>query len=336
MRRLVALLALLPVFSPAIGPAAEAGEDSPFALVIHGGAGTIRRADVTPEKEAEYTERLTAALAAGHELLGANGSALDAVEAVIRLLEDSPLFNAGKGAVFTAARRNELDASIMDGAALEAGAVAGVTTVRNPISAARAVMERTPHVLLSGPGAEAFAAEAGLEIVDPSYFATERRLRALERAQERETEESARASGEPDRYLGTVGAVALDRQGRIAAGTSTGGMTNKRHGRIGDSPIIGAGTYANAECGVSATGHGEYFIRHAVAFDICARATYEGRTAGEAAHHVIHEVLAPRGGSGGVITLDRQGRHAAAFNTDGMYRGWIGVDGEPHVAMFAD
>jgi len=313
-------------------PALAEQSATTIKLVIHGGAGTLQPSDFTADEEAAYRERLSAALTTGYEILSAGGSAVDAVEATIRLLEDSPLFNAGKGAVFTAERRNELDASIMDGSALQAGAVAGVTVVRNPISAARAVMEKTPHVLLSGPGADAFASAQALEIVEPGYFSTERRLRALDKAQARE---AAAEEAVPAGKHGTVGAVALDRQGRIAAGTSTGGMTNKRHGRIGDSPIIGAGTYANEQCGVSATGHGEYFIRHAVAFDICARLRYNGSSVGEAARQVIHEVLGPIGGTGGVIVLDRQGHHAMEFNTLGMFRGWIDdVSRKPQVEIY--
>jgi beta-aspartyl-peptidase (threonine type) len=300
-------------------------------LVIHGGSGTIRRERLPADVEASYRTTLEQALRAGYSKLEANESALDAVEATIRILEDSPLFNAGRGAVFTAEGRNELDASIMDGSTMHAGAVAGVTTVRHPISAARAVMERSPHVLLGGPGAEAFAASVGLEIVDPGFFFTERRWRQLEERRG-DTAGSTPVASE-DRH-GTVGAVALDRQGRIAAGTSTGGTTFKKHGRIGDSPIIGAGTYAEQGCGVSATGHGEFFIRYAVAHDICARSRYLGTTVADAAEEVVMRVLAEAGGSGGVIALDGDGRPALVFNTEGMYRGWIGADKAPRVAIF--
>ncbi len=305
-------------------------EKAPFALVIHGGAGTIRAEDFTAEREAAYRGALTAALDKGSGLLAGGASSLDVVEAVIREMEDDPLFNAGRGAVFTAAGRNELDASIMDGATTLAGGVAGVTRVRHPISAARAVMERTNHVLLAGAGAERFAEAQGLEMVDPEFFWTESRWQSLERAREKESRETA-AQAEP---FGTVGAVALDRNGRIAAGTSTGGMTNKKHGRIGDSPIIGAGTYANERCGVSATGHGEYFIRFAVAFDICARLRSGELTLEQAADQVIHGVLGEAGGKGGIIALDDAGTPVLIFNTDGMYRGYRVAEGEPVVAIF--
>ncbi len=318
------------------GAAGEAA-GNPVALVIHGGAGTLLRADFSAEREAEYRAALTAALEAGRTVLERGGSALDAVETAIRQMEDDPLFNAGRGAVFTADGRNELDASIMDGATGLAGAVAGVTTVRHPISAARAVMERTEHVLLAGGGAEEFARTQGLEMVEPKFFWTERRWQALERAREKARVGDGESSGTSGAgaAFGTVGAVALDRRGRIAAGTSTGGMTNKKHGRIGDSPIIGAGTYARAGCGVSATGHGEYFIRHAVAFDICARLS-GGATVREAADQLIHGVLDEAGGTGGVIVLDGAGNAALVFNTDGMYRGALLAGGEPRVAIFKD
>ena len=309
----------------------EAGGES-YALVIHGGAGTLRAEDFTAEREAEYRAALTAALEEGSRLLAEGRSSLDAVEAVIRLLEDDPLFNAGRGAVFTAEGKNELDASIMDGATTLAGGVAGVTRVRHPISAARAVMEQTPHVLLAGAGAERFAEAQGLAMVDPEYFWTERRWQSLERAREREQS----GSGGGAAAFGTVGAVALDQAGRIAAGTSTGGMTNKKHGRIGDSPIIGAGTYANDRCGVSATGHGEYFIRFAVSFDVCARLRSGEATIVEAAEQVIHGVLEEAGGKGGIIALDADGTPALIFNTDGMYRGYRVAGGDPHVAIFKD
>jgi beta-aspartyl-peptidase (threonine type) len=321
-------------------------------LVIHGGAGTITRAEMTPERESAYRTALEEALRLGFGVLQKGGSSLDAVEATIRLMEDDPLFNAGKGAVFTAAGRNELDASIMDGATRRAGAVAGVTRIRHPISAARAVMERTEHVFLVGEGAEELAREVGLEMVDPSYFRTERRWQELQERRRKEKEEEEKrkegsdrrpesepevgTSPPPPAQLGTVGAVALDLDGRLAAGTSTGGMTYKRYGRVGDSPVIGAGTYADPGCAVSATGHGEYFIRYAVAHDICARAAYVGVTPAEAARTVVQEVLKRAGGEGGVIVLDGEGRRSAPFNTEGMYRGWVGPDGVPHVAIHGD
>lgn len=323
----------------------ESGGTTPkVALAVHGGAGNASAEDLPKERETRIRAKLAEALEAGYGILTSGGSAVDAVERTIRLLEDSPLFNAGKGAVFTAAGTNELDASIMDGAKMEAGAVAGVTTIKNPIAAARAVMERTEHVLLAGPAANDFAADAGLETVDSSYFFTERRWQALQERIEREkTEESTkssraspRSSGapEPSTHFGTVGAVALDSMGRIAAGTSTGGMTYKRHGRVGDSPIIGAGTYANGECGVSATGHGEYFIRHAVAFDICARMRYLGLSLLEAATSVVNGTLMEVGGDGGVIAIDSDGNTALVFNTRNMARAWIDSNGEPRTAIF--
>ncbi|MDX1503033.1 MAG: isoaspartyl peptidase/L-asparaginase [Thermoanaerobaculia bacterium] len=334
MSRLTAAAALLAALL--LPAAAPAGEDPtpPPGLVIHGGAGSIDRGDLTPEEEAEYRAALEAALATGWAILEAGGSSLDAVEKTIRQLEDSPLFNAGRGAVFTADGRNELDASIMDGVSRRAGAVAGVTTLKHPISAARAVMERSKHVLLAGDGAEEFARSVGLETVPPEYFWTEKRWKALERARERER--LGRAEEDETLYLGTVGAVARDRAGRIAAGTSTGGMTNKRHGRVGDSPIIGAGTYADDGCGVSSTGHGEYFIRYSVAHDVCARSRYLGIGVREAAREVIANVLGGAGGKGGVIALDRRGRPVLEFNTAGMYRGWIDEGGKPRVAVYGE
>ncbi len=346
---LVALTALAACARPAEdepGPtadtlAAAASTAAGPVLVIHGGAGTITRAEMTAEREAAYRAALTAALETGHRVLAGGGAALDAVEATIRLLEDSPLFNAGKGAVFTAAGRNELDASIMDGATGKAGAVAAVTTVKNPITAARAVMEQTWHVLLAADGAETFAREAGLELVDPSYFFTERRWQSLQR--EREKEGLAPLPGPPaDRSLaaeaghGTVGALALDAAGNLAAGTSTGGLTNKRFGRVGDSPILGAGTWADRRCAASGTGQGEYFIRLTIARDVCARLEYLGLTLAEAADQVIHGALTEAGGTGGVIALDAAGNVAMPFNTEGMYRGWIGADGVAHVAIYGD
>ena len=280
-----------------------------YGLVIHGGAGTITREKMSPEKEAEYRGKITEALTVGYEILEKGNSSLDAVEAVVRIMEDSPLFNAGKGAVFTNAGTNELDASIMDGSTLQAGAVSGVKTVKNQISVARKVMEKTWHVMLSGDGADHFAAEQGLEIVENNYFYTERRWNALKKAQEEEKH-------------GTVGCVALDKKGNIAAGTSTGGLTNKRWGRVGDTPIIGAGTYANNEtCGVSGTGQGEYFIRGNIAYDVSALMIYRSLTVNDAAGQVIDK-LSGRGGRGGLIAMDKNGNIAMSFNTEGMYRGY--------------
>jgi L-asparaginase / beta-aspartyl-peptidase len=313
-----------------------------WGIVIHGGAGVIHRENLTPEREAEVRAKLTEALQAGHALLARGGTSLDAVSAAIRILEDSPLFNAGKGAVFTHEGRNELDASLMDGRTLAAGAVAGLRHVKNPIELARRVMEQSPHVMMVGEGAEAFARAQGLELVPAEYFHTEERWQQLQRALEKEraAPPSALAPGrEPatgEEKFGTVGAVALDQAGSLAAGTSTGGMTNKRYGRVGDAPIIGAGTYANARCAVSATGHGEYFIRYTVARDICARLEYLELPLQEAAHLVVMDVLVRAKGEGGVIAMDAQGNVAMPFNSPGMYRGYMGMDGTPRVAIFQE
>lgn len=308
-------------------------------LVVHGGAGTITRASMSPELEKQYRETLEQAMRTGHAILAKGGSSVDAVEATIRVLEDSPLFNAGKGAVFTHEGRNELDAAIMDGRTKAAGAVAGVTIIKNPISAARAVMEKSPHVMMTGRGAELFATQQGLEIVDPSYFWTERRWKSLQNDLLKEQGQKPRAElAWPDeKKFGTVGCVALDQNGNLAAGTSTGGMTNKKFGRVGDSPIIGAGTYAeNESVAVSGTGHGEFFIRWTVAYDIAALVKYRGMSVAEAGNEVIQKKLVPVKGEGGVIILDRNGNFATPFNTEGMYRGYIGADGVPHVSIYKD
>jgi len=310
------------------------GEPPAWSLAIHGGARNLQPGDLTDAQQATVRAELAAALAAGAQVLERGGSSLDAVQAAVVLMEDSPWFNAGRGAVFTHAGTHELDASIMDGATGAAGAVASVRRIRNPVSLARLVMERTPHVLLVGEGAEAFALEQGVEPVDPAWFYTERRWQELQKALEREKAGQPRSSREA--YFGTVGAVARDRQGRLAAATSTGGMTNKRAGRVGDSPIIGAGTFADARCAVSATGHGEFFIRHAVAHDICARTRDQRVTVGRAAQAVIHEVLKPAGGEGGVITMDIRGVPALEFNTNAMLRGAVVAGGAPLVAIRAD
>jgi beta-aspartyl-peptidase (threonine type) len=310
-----------------------------WGIVIHTGAGSF-----TLESLAERREPMRAAmidaLTAGHRVLEGGGSSLDAVQAAIVILEDSPHFNAGKGAVFTHEGTNELDASIMDGNTRRAGAVARLTHVKNPILLARAVMEQSPHVLMAGDGAEAFAREQGIELVDAAYFRTDRAWEALQRALEQEKAKGSAMAApalEPDApagYFGTVGAVALDRQGNLAAGTSTGGMTNKRFGRVGDSPIIGAGTYAsNDSCAISSTGHGEYFIRYTVAHDICARVAYRGMTVQAAADAVVQNVLKAAGGEGGVIGMDRSGNMAMSFNGSGMGRGYAGPDGRA-VVMF--
>jgi beta-aspartyl-peptidase (threonine type) len=313
-----------------------------FGMVIHGGAGTITRESMTPELEEEFRAKLTEALQVGHAVLRDEGSSLDAVEATIRVLEDSPLFNSGKGAVFTADGVNSLDASIMDGATLEAGAVAGVTDVRNPITLARLVKDRSPHVMLSGEGAEQFAREQGIESTPRDYFHTDRRwqqlqdAKASERAQPVTAGDSATtAAAFHDDKFGTVGAVALDRAGNLAAGTSTGGMTNKKWGRIGDSPVIGAGTYAGPRCAVSATGWGEYFIRNVVAYDICARMEYMDVSLSRAADDVIMQKLEQQErNTGGIIAMDAEGHIVMPFNTPGMYRGWVDADGNVTVEIY--
>jgi beta-aspartyl-peptidase (threonine type) len=309
-------------------PLASLAAPPEYALVIHGGAGTLLKKDMTPEQEQAYRDALTNALETGKKILAAGGTSLDAVEAVIRLMEDDPLFNAGRGAVFTEEGVNEMDASIMDGRTGDAGAVAGVKTIRNPITSARAVMEDSPHVMLAREGAEAFAAEHGIEIVNPSYFRTESRWQSYLKAKKKR-EESL------DQKHGTVGCVALDREGNIAAGTSTGGMTLKMWGRIGDSPVIGAGTWAdNATCGVSATGHGEFFIRNAVAHDIAARMEHGGAELQDAAEDVVMEKLVAQEATGGIVALDAEGNVAMVFNTAGMYRGFLKAGGEAGVFIF--
>lgn len=306
-----------------------------FGLAIHGGAGDITPANLPPDEERACRAVLHQVLQVGHARLAQGASALDAVEAAVRLLEDSPLFNAGRGASFTHDGRNELDASIMDGHALMAGGVAGVTTIRNPISAARAVMERSPYVLLLGAGAEAFAARQNLEIVEPSYFATPHQRAKLEKLQ-REIAAIQAADNLPSgEKFGTVGAVALDKAGHLAAATSTGGMINRQWGRVGDSPIVGAGTYANdATCAVSATGHGEHFICNVVAYDISALMEYRGLSLRAAVEEVVLHKLVQRGGDGGVIAIDRAGRIELCFNSAGMYRAQVGADGEISVSIF--
>jgi beta-aspartyl-peptidase (threonine type) len=330
--------------SDAPAPRAHAARPK-FLFVIHGGAGAIERSKMTPELEKEYRAKLTEALEAGYRVLSNNGSGLDAVEAAIRIMEDSPLFNAGKGAVFTSEGTNELDSSIMDGRTLAAGSVAGLKHIKNPISLARMVMEKSPHVMMVGEGAEAFARQQGVAMMPPSYFYTERRWQELQRikAEERQRAAPPKKSAQLDAHMlgedglhGTVGAVALDMAGNLAAGTSTGGIANKRFGRVGDSPIIGAGTYAdNQTCAVSATGDGEYFIRAAVAHDISALVGYKGMSVADAANMVLDKVKRI-GGTGGVIVLDREGNFTAPFNTAGMYRGHIGEDGKPVVEIYKD
>jgi beta-aspartyl-peptidase (threonine type) len=307
-----------------------------IGLVVHGGAGTIDRAKMTAEREKEYRAGLERSLSAGYDILRRGGSSLDATEAAVRVLEDDPHFNAGKGAVFTSAGVNELDAAVMDGKTLKAGAVASVKQVRNPVSLARLVMEKSPHVMLDCAGAEAFAKENGVELVDPKYFFTQERWDALQRVKQASEGGSAGKNfiiSEQDRH-GTVGAVALDQKGNLAAATSTGGMTNKRPGRIGDSPVIGAGTYANnATCAVSGTGDGEYFIRASVAHDISALMEYRGMSVGDASKAVLDKV-AKLGGTGGLIAIDRHGQMAMPFNTAGMYRGYADAQGRFIVEIY--
>ncbi|NIJ67960.1 isoaspartyl peptidase/L-asparaginase [Xanthomonas sp. 60] len=317
-------------------PASSAATDaaSPL-LVIHGGAG-VQRGDLSAVEEQAARRALEDALRRGHEVLQAGRPALQAVTAAITVLEDDPTFNAGKGAVFTHDGRNELDAALMDGHTQAAGAVAGVQRVRNPILLAQAVMQHSRHVMMVGQGAERFAAEQGITLVEPAYFRTERRWQQLQRALREEVAGRPHADLETARHFGTVGAVALDAQGRLAAGTSTGGMTNKRYGRVGDAPIIGAGTWADAGCAVSGTGWGEYYIRTAAAHEICARIRFERQSPEQAGRAVINDLIPKMGGDGGAIVLSADGAMAAPFNTQGMYRGWIGADGVPHVAIFDD
>ena len=309
-----------------------------ITLVIHGGAGTILKENMTPEKEKAYREKLTEALETGYKILEEGGTSLEAIVATINVMENSPLFNAGKGAVFANNGKNELDASIMDGKTLNAGAVAGVTIVKNPINAALEVMNNSEHVLLTREGAEEFAKKQGLEIVDPSYFYTERRKQSLEKAKANEENRGQIPYSDLlNNKHGTVGCVALDQYGNLAAGTSTGGMTNKKFARVGDSPIIGAGTYANNKtCAVSSTGHGEYFMRNLVAYDVSAMMEYKGMSLEDASNTVIMEKLTNLGGTGGIVCVDHEGNVSMPFNTSGMYRGYIKADGSKKVMIYKD
>lgn len=320
-----------------------------FVLVIHGGAGTILKSQMTAEREKAYNDALEQALRTGHDILQKGGTALDAVEASVRSMEDNPLFNAGKGAVFTNEGKNELDAAIMDGRTLTAGSVAGVTTIKNPITAARAVMEKSPHVMMTGAGAEKFAKQQGLEIVDPSYFYTEGRWKDLQRAK---AEDSLKMrSGQTDTLkktwlrqpenkdfkYGTVGAVALDRHGNLAAATSTGGMTNKKFGRVGDAPIIGSGTYANnSTVAISCTGWGEYFIRLVMAKSISDMMEFGNMPLKKAADEMVMKRLPALGGDGGLIAVDKDGNIAMPFCTAGMYRGYINHKGEKKIRIYKE
>ena len=337
MRYLFLSLAFLFIQCEQVQDQPKQPQEPPFGIVIHGGAGTILKENMTPELEKEYRKVLAEAVEVGHSILKAGGTSQEAVEKTIHVMEDSPLFNAGKGAVLTAEGHASLDASFMEGKNLNAGAISGVQHIKNPITTAIAVMEQSPHVMLSGKGADAFAASLGLDTVPNTYFITERRKNALKRVQEREA--SKVSFYDPfirDSKFGTVGCVALDKAGNLAAGTSTGGMTNKKWDRIGDAPIIGAGTYANNNsCGVSATGWGEFFIRSVVAHDIAALVEYKGLDIKTAAKTVLQKV-ADLGGDGGVIVLDRQGNVAMEFNTAGMYRAHMNAQGKQTIRIYKD
>ncbi len=344
----------------AAGPVAQLTTRTQYVLVIHGGAGTILQSQMTPEREKAYRRALDSALYLGEEVLRTGGRAIDAVEVSVRSLEDNPLFNAGKGAVFTHDGTNELDAAIMDGKTLGAGSVAGVTTIRNPITAARAVMEKSPHVMMAGRGAEEFAAQQGLPVVDPSYFYTEERWQGLLEARREDSIESLshgaggnkdtaihgifdstrhagllRQPGNHDYKYGTVGAVALDRDGNLAAATSTGGMTDKKFGRVGDAPIIGAGTYANNQSvAISCTGWGEFYIRLVMGKTISDMMLYGKMTLQQASREMVMKQLPALGGDGGLIAVDKNGNIAMPFNTAGMYRGFVREGGPRTVSIY--
>lgn len=344
------LFSLFFLSSPELRSQSGAQPNDPFVLVIHGGAGTILKSQMTPAKEQAYTKALDTALQKGYAILKNGGTALDAVETVVRFMEDNPLFNAGKGAVFTHEGKNELDAAIMNGRTLAAGSVAGVTTIKNPISAARAVMEKSPHVMMAGRGAEQFAKEQGLQIVDPSYFYTKERWNNLQQAKDMDSvkrkDTIIRSSAYSEFYYspfgvagkyGTVGAVALDRHGDLAAATSTGGMTNKKFGRIGDSPIIGAGTYANnSTAAISGTGWGEFYIRLVLAKSVSDMMEFGGKSLQDAANEMVMKRLPALGGDGGLIAVDRNGNIAMPFCTEGMYRGFIKSDGAKEIKIYKD
>jgi len=336
---------LLAALGVAISSFGAMAQTQPIAIAIHGGAGTIEKGRFTPEQEKAYRAKLVEAVEAGYKVLESGGESLDAVTKAINILEDSPFFNAGKGAVYTYDGSHELDASIMDGRNRQAGAVAGVKKVKNPIDLARSVMENSVHVMLSGEGAEQFAKQQGFDFVDNSYFDTKHRYEALIKAKKKldaanktsKDYQAAHYALANEYKMGTVGAVALDKNGNLAAGTSTGGMTAKRFGRVGDSPVIGAGTFAdNRSCAVSATGHGEYFIRYSVASDICARVQYQGKSIEQAGKEVIHDVLMPIGGTGGVIIVDTKGNISMPFNTKGMYRASKSSSQDTQIGIFKD
>ena len=346
MKKIIYLLFPFLVFSTCKNETKETSENIQnesekveFSIIIHGGAGSIRRDNMSEEKEAKYRQKLEEAIRVGYDILKNGGTSIDAVQNTINILEDSPLFNAGKGAVFTHEGTNEHDASIMDGKTLNAGASAGTKTVKNPINLARSVMDNSPHVMLSREGAETFAEEQNLEIVNPDYFSTDEKLKSLEhvKASEKNKVASFYDTDLQDSKFGTVGCAALDKHGNLAAGTSTGGMTNKRWGRIGDSPIIGAGTYANNNtCAVSSTGWGEFFIRGMVAHDISALMEYKGLTLKEAAHLVIQKKLPELGGDGGIVAIDKNGNMVMEFNTQGMFRATMNDKGKLYIGMFKD
>lgn len=340
VRLVLALMFTSVVFTPGARAQPESADPdaAPIAIAIHGGAGTILRENLTPEREQAIRSGLERAVRAGYEVLTEGGAAIDAVTAAITLLEDAPEFNAGRGAVLTSEGRVEMDASIMTGHDLEAGAVASVRGIRHPILAARAVLEHSPHVMLAGFGAETFARDRALEFMPEYWFLTDFRREQLERIRAAEDSGNASVGGDyRDSWFSTVGTVALDRAGNLAAGTSTGGTANKQFGRVGDSPIIGAGTYAdNRSCAVSATGQGEFFIRYAVAYDICARMLHGGATLADSADAVVNRVLVDAGGDGGVIALDAEGNIAMPFNTAGMYRAAIDRDGNLTVSIYRD
>jgi len=335
----IIILLLGTIFTTCQVAFAQTSDGHKAVLVIHGGAGSITHENLSDDRQQAYAEAMEEALLVGYEIIAGGGASLDAVVAAVMVMEDSPLFNSARGAVLTSTGTVELDASIMDGATLDAGAAAAIKHVRNPISLARAVMEQSDHVLLMGDGAEAFAEEVGLEMVTNEYFRTERRVRQYESYKEQQNEGAeetgdAGVFGEPD-YYGTVGAAALDSEGNLAAATSTGGTSFKRWGRVGDSPIIGAGTYAdNATCAISATGTGEYFIRGVLAYRISALMQYAGLSLREAASSVVHGTLTELGGDGGVIGLDANGNVTMTFNTEGMFRGYVDGAGNTYVAMF--
>lgn len=350
IRALSALFLLVQIFSLASANETPMKNRTkqPISIAIHGGAGTILKENMTEELERSYHEKLSEALEAGYKILESGGASLDAVQTAIMVMEDSPLFNAGKGSVFTHHKTNEMDASIMDGSSLAAGAVTGVSHVKNPIRLAYKVMTQSSHVLLSGARAEEFAKAQDEALVDAQYFHTERRWRQLMKilkddpdasalSESKEDKVSAIEKWPDDKKFGTVGAVALDQNGNLAAGTSTGGMTNKKYGRIGDSPIIGAGTYAdNAVCAVSSTGHGEFFIRAVVAHDICARAKYKGISVQQAADEVVLGRLVELGGEGGIVAMTPKGEPVFSFNSSGMYRGYIDTSGHRFSAIYQE